>query len=344
MSATTNRLTLAIPGGQVEAEIQGATADSLARLENAVIRICGTCRSEYNARRQLTRFWVDVPSLAFISVEVPPRSDVFDVENRTIAEILQFDVDAYQIRRFKVSGQVMYHAGQIGYLTDGTNSLKYVLKSSATLQPGDLVTMVGYPDADGFSPVLREAIWRMTGHSDLSSAPVSNLAELSLGKGGVSRVRTRGRVLAAYFEITDNMLMLSLLMESKVIIARVYVPTEMQKSFVQAGSIVELTGIYSRVTAANIPASNLNSFELLVQSPGDIKVLERPSWWTFQHTLEVVASAGGWTAGGFRLDLSAARKSCGANPPTEGTDAGNRAHRATASAGAGTFAHSARPA
>lgn len=286
LSVTNDQMTIAIPGGRVEAEVRGAAANSLAWLENGVIRIRGTCRSEYNARRQLTRFWIEVPSPAFISMEVPPGSDAFDVANRTVAEILQFDVDAYQIRQIKVSGQVMYHAGQIGYLTDGTNSLKYILKSSGKLQPGDLVTLVGFPDAGDFSPVLREAIWRRVGHSDLSSAQSGSLAELSRGEGGASRVCVKGRVLAANFDLAESML--SLLVESQVIVARVQVPAEMHKPFIQVGSLVELIGIYAKVAAANDSTGRPNSFELLVQSPDEIKVLERPSWWTFQHTLEVV--------------------------------------------------------
>lgn len=299
LSVTNDQMTIAIPGGRVEAEVRGAAANSLAWLENGVIRIRGTCRSEYNVRRQLTRFWIEVPSPAFISMEVPPGSDAFDVANRTVAEILQFDVDAYQIRQIKVSGQVMYHAGKIGYLTDGTNNLKYILKSSGKLQPGDLVTMVGFPDAGDFSPVLREAIWRRMGHSDLSSAQSSSLAELSRGEGGALRVCVKGRVLAANFDLAESML--SLLVESQVIVARVQVPAERHKPFIQAGSLVELTGIYAKVAAANDSTGRPNSFELLVQSPDEIKVLERPSWWTFQHTLEVVGvlvagllAAGGW--------------------------------------------------
>ena len=33
---------------------------------------------------------------------------------------------------------------------------------------------------------------------------------------------------------------------------------------------------------------DIDSFELLLNSPSDIKVLERPSWWTIRHTLAVV--------------------------------------------------------
>jgi signal transduction histidine kinase len=283
-----NHLVLAIPGGRVEAEIQGNS--KLGSLENSIVRIRGTCRSEYNARRQLTRFWVDVPSASFISVESSVRKDPFEVGERSLAEILQFDVDAYQVRRIKVRGQVAYHAGQVGYLTDGTNGLKYSLKSAAGPQPGDSVEMVGVPMSGGYAPVLGEAVWRAHGHAGLASAPEVKVAELALGERNATRIRVKGRVLAATQDPVEGGL--ALLVESQVVGARVRLAADSPQPFAEVGSVVELTGICAGLRSRDAFAGRTNAFELLVQSPTDLVVRQRPSWWTFKHSAQIMGVLG----------------------------------------------------
>ena len=53
------------------------------------------------------------------------------------------------------------------------------------------------------------------------------------------------------------------------------------------GSLLEVTGVYAFSSDKSVP------FELLLNSPADIRVLELPSWWTAQHALFVVSRHGG---------------------------------------------------
>ena len=50
---------------------------------------------------------------------------------------------------------------------DGTNGFRFKPKSSLKLNPGDEVEVVGFPDMNGTSPLLREALTRRIGHADL---------------------------------------------------------------------------------------------------------------------------------------------------------------------------------
>jgi signal transduction histidine kinase len=286
VSTQTNTLTIAMRGGRVQAEVRTTETNSLAGMVNAVVRVRGTCRSEYNERRHLTRFWIDVPSPWFISVEDPPRTDPFDVGSRSVAEIRQFDVDAYQIRRIKVGGQITCHVGQDGYLSDGTNGLKYSLGSVATLVPGDIVDLVGFPDAGGFSPTMREALWRRVGHAKLPEAPLCSLEELLGGDHDSTRVRARGKVLATSSDLRESVL--TLLMESRVVAGRVQLTAGGPRAVAEVGSTVELTGICVSQGTQEGSGAATNSVELLVQSPADVVILERPSWWTLKHSLQVI--------------------------------------------------------
>src|SRR5213079_590903 len=57
---------------------------------------------------------------------------------------------------------------------------------------------------------------------------------------------------------------------------------------IQPGSLLELTGVYAG-QGNDLPAGReINSFELLLNSVSDVRVLARPSWWTTRHTLTVL--------------------------------------------------------
>jgi signal transduction histidine kinase len=64
------------------------------------------------------------------------------------------------------------------------------------------------------------------------------------------------------------------------------------------GSRLELTGVYAGQGGDPASGRDLDAFELLLNSPADIRILERPSWWSLRHTLTVV--------GGMALVLLAA--------------------------------------
>ena len=53
------------------------------------------------------------------------------------------------------------------------------------------------------------------------------------------------------------------------------------------GSLLELIGIY---LARGGDRAAVDSFELLLDSPSDIRVLARPSWWNFRHTFAVIGA------------------------------------------------------
>jgi len=51
------------------------------------------------------------------------------------------------------------------------------------------------------------------------------------------------------------------------------------------GSQLELTGVYSGQGGNRAVGQDISSFELLLNSPADIKVLARPPWWTLERLL-----------------------------------------------------------
>ncbi|MEJ0091164.1 MAG: ATP-binding protein [Limisphaerales bacterium] len=58
---------------------------------------------------------------------------------------------------------------------------------------------------------------------------------------------------------------------------------------IDPGSTVELTGVYQARLDDNL---NVQSFQLMLRSPDDVRVLSRPSWWTARRVIWSVAALG----------------------------------------------------
>ena len=54
------------------------------------------------------------------------------------------------------------------------------------------------------------------------------------------------------------------------------------------GSRLRLTGVYSSALE-NRDEGSIDPFELLLNSPADILILQQPSWWTIRHAVAVIA-------------------------------------------------------
>ena len=68
------------------------------------------------------------------------------------------------------------------------------------------------------------------------------------------------------------------------------------------GSRLALTGVYAGNGGNRTAGIDVANFELLLDSPGDIQVLARPSFWTLRRLLVLVAPPGGyfvWPSSGF---------------------------------------------
>jgi signal transduction histidine kinase len=55
-----------------------------------------------------------------------------------------------------------------------------------------------------------------------------------------------------------------------------------------AGCRLKLTGVYAAQGGSSVLGSRTTSFELLLDSPAEVKVLARPPWWTLKHVLVVM--------------------------------------------------------
>jgi signal transduction histidine kinase len=288
IAVNTNGLTLLTRDGRIKMELRvtGATSESLAHYEDALVRVRGCLFASWDYVTHEVKAGEIRIYGADISVDEAAPKDLFAIPQKSAAELLLFNPQASVFQRVKVAGQILCeHDGEF-FMTDGKNGLRFILKKPADLAAGDLVEVVGFPELSGASPLLREAVARKTGRAPLP--PPKFLAnDLIRADLDATRVRVDG-VLVGVRE-TPAEKILEIQNGVRTFAARLDATNDFSGS-PPVGSKLELTGVYAAQGGNKAMNQNISSFELLLNSPGDIKVLARPPWWTLKRLLIILGA------------------------------------------------------
>jgi signal transduction histidine kinase len=276
-----NVLSVLLPAGQIEVQVEGPSFSGMKHLEKAVVRIRGVLFAVWNAAREV-RAGSIIMRNASLFVDTPASNDPFDAVLKTPRELLLFDAQASAFRPVKIRGQIVYADPTQAFLQDGGQGLRLLPAGKTTLKPGELVEAVGYPDISGQGLLLRAAVTRKTGEAHLPPPP--ELSELQSGSEGLdsTRVQLTGRLLGWHLE-QDNMV-LELQSKAHLFLARLARSSEIP---LRVGSLLALQGVYVNKTAGKESAA-ADAFELLLNSTDDIQVRSQPSWWTLERLLILI--------------------------------------------------------
>lgn len=282
-----NSLTLRTRHGRIKMELRlnSPRPETLERYEDSLVSIRGTLFASWDYVTHQVKVGEIRIYGATVSVESPAPDDLFALPAQTVAQLQLFNPQADVMRRVKVAGQILHARGAEHYLTDGTNGLRFLAKKSPRLRPGDRVEVVGFPEWSGVSPLLREAVVRTTGHGALPPPRELPPERLIQGSYDALRVRVRG-VLANVRETADEQV-LEIQSGLRSFAARL---SGRRLAVPPLGSTLELTGTYSGLGGDKAMGQDISSFELLVDAPGDIRVLSRPPWWTLRRLLVIVGA------------------------------------------------------
>jgi len=295
LSAKSLNLVLGLYGGEITVRIYDADPAELRSLLNAVVRVRGSVTLADSKKRRVENISVEVNSRYDLTVDVPAPPDVFASPAMPISSFASFDPATNNIRPARIHGQVVHSIGTTIYVMDGTNGMRVTPRWRMDLVPGDRVEVFGIPDTDGNQVSLRQAAILRMGHDPLPQPtvlapdkPVSELADSTL-------VQLEGTVLNNSMG-TNHVFQLQ---AGSTTITAEFNDDSGPLPDVPAQSRVRVTGVY-RVELP--PADSKNtavSYELLLNSPADVVVLTRPSWWNWEHTLLVLAGMSVALAGAF---------------------------------------------
>ena len=285
----TNGVTLLTQGGRIKLELRvtGLKPEALKHYEDALVRVRGCLLASWDYVTHEVKVGEIRLYGADISVDQPAPADLFAIPRKTAAELLLFDPQASVFQRVKVSGQIIQVRDAEYYMTDGRNGLRFITKKPEPLAVGDRVEVVGFPELSGASPVLREAVARKTGEGPLPEP--KNLAADNLIQSDYDATRVRVKGVLVSVRGTQTEQMLEIQNGVRTFVARLDVPNGSVESL-PVGSQLELTGVYSGQGGNRAMGQDISSFELLLNSPADIKVLARPPWWTLQRLLIIVGA------------------------------------------------------
>ena len=280
----TNGVTLLTQGGRIKLELRvtGLTPEALEHYEDALVRVRGCLFASWDYVTHEVKVGEIRISGADISVDQAAPTDLFALPSKTAAELLLFDPQASVFQRVKVSGQILHVRDTEYYMTDGRNGLRFITKKPQQLAAGDRVEVVGFPELSGASPVLREAVARKTGEAALPEArnlPADNMIRSDYD---ATRVRVKGVLVSVRGSQTGQILEIQ--NGVRTFVARLDATNGSVESL-PVGSQLELTGVYSGQGGNRAVGQDISSFELLLNSPADIKVLARPPWWTLERLL-----------------------------------------------------------
>jgi signal transduction histidine kinase len=263
--------------GRIKCDLRvvGLQPQDLVRYEDALIRVRGCLFATWDyVTHQVKMDEIRIYG-AHITVDQPAPADLFSTPAKTVSSLLLFDPQASMFQRVKVSGQIIHVRDSECFMTDGNNGIRFTTKYPTNLDVGDRVDVVGFPEFSFASPVLREAVVRVTGHADLPAAKL-------LGPDDLVRPdldSTLVQVKAVLVNQRNTMAGQTLEMRMGLRSFLAWLPVADEKTrAIPVGSLLALTGTLSSQGGSQ----DVASFGLLLNSPADIVVLARPPWWTLE--------------------------------------------------------------
>jgi signal transduction histidine kinase len=288
LANNTNTLMLLTREGRIKLELRlaGAPAEAPARCEDALVRIRGCLFASWDYVTHEVKAGEIRIYGADLSVDEPAPADLFALPAKSAADLLLFNPQASVFQRVRVTGQILHARGAEFIMTDGHSGLRFITKKPVDLAPGDLVEVVGFPELSGASPVLHEAVARKTGAAPLPSPPL--LADdLVRADHDATRVRVTG-ILAGVRE-TPTETVFEIQNGVRTFLARLDAEPR-PAGWPPTGAKLELTGVYAAQGGNKATGQDISSFELLLDSPADLRVLVRPPWWTLGRLLVILGA------------------------------------------------------
>ena len=288
-SLSQGRITLDIVGGggHLKAYILNGAGLDPAKLIDAKVRLQGVSVGIFNQQGQLIGVQLDAPGLNQLQIPEAPFADPFALPLRALKDVMIFTPQGTAEHRIRVQGTVTLRRARGFFIQDGTHGLYVPGVRQETLVPGEHVDVVGFADIGEYTPVLQEAIVRDAGSHSPLPTPVAVTAQQALvGSFDTLRVRLEATLRDLMNSETDRLFVLEdggVLFEARIDQSR----APQGWPHLPPGSRVRLTGVCSvNVNRDRVPTT----FAVLLDSPADLVVLARPSWWTLRNTLAGLAA------------------------------------------------------
>lgn len=302
-------MALALPGGVAQVVVpkdlrgweDGSNVD-------AKVRIRAVCAAVSNSERQFVGFELLLGRHQDFEVLEPPPVSLEAVPQRMVSDLGGYRAESGMDHRVRVKGVVTHVRPEFQMIVqDESGGILVGFRKGDVVRPGDLVEVVGFPYHTATHPELRNAEYRIQGKVTEPSPRTLNFQQVQTARWdpGYSHrlVRIRGYLLGQHPNPVqgEHLLTLTDTDRSRLFSVRYQEGSPEAKKLEEyaPGSLMEITGV-----AHFIPSGQSEvGLEIWMRGAGDLLVLERPPWWMYRYTVQlvlvlVVVSMGGvaWAA------------------------------------------------
>ena len=278
-------ITLLTRDGPIKVQLDAMAPALPVEYRNALVHLRGCLFATWDTEAQRVQVGNIRLMQQWVNLVQPAPVDPFTVPAKKVGDLLRFDPQAGALQRVKVSGQIVY-AGKAGcFLMDGENGLRFIYAGDPTAHVCDLVEVVGFPDLTGPAPLLREAVVRRLQPAELPKPRKLASDDLVRDEYDSKLVQLDGVLLGVSKKADEAVLEMESGWHRFTAVVN---DLSGFNASLSPGSRLQLTGVYAGQGGNRVLGRPIDSFQLLLNSGFDIRVLSRPPWWTLKHLLTVV--------------------------------------------------------
>jgi signal transduction histidine kinase len=281
-------ITVMGPGESVSVWLGQTRSNELSRYIDAKLRLWGVLSLSTFPSPMLL-----VPSRSFVEVDEPAAPDAFSSPVRSVADLKLETADPSLLHRVKVIGEVTLQDAEWFFVQDGTGGIRVQTTAGSPVKIGQPVEVVGFPITRGLTRILSDAAVR-------TSASFSGVKPSRLDLTEGLPVRQNGSLIQAEATLLKattigNSQIVELQREGRVFTSTL-LAEHGRLAKVAPGSQIEITGVCDTESTA-LPLGTtakekaaLASLNIWLRSPGDLKVLSGPPWWTWKRTALLIST------------------------------------------------------
>jgi signal transduction histidine kinase len=290
-------LWLRVNGGQLVVWVNETDWKEEDQMLGSLVRVSGVC-APLLIRQQRVGVRLLVPSADWVeTIQASPENPFKLPTVKIDSLLLRNPRGAFSRTPFrKIAGIVTYKESQMLFVQTNSEAVRVFPREETEVVPGDVVEVVGLPAPDGLMPKLDQAVIKKTGHLPLPVSNPINVQQWSTDDTQTNQDGTRSVVEATLLGLSANesVQILELQQDATDAPFRAYLPRGPQGLFsLPASSRVRLEGVVKdKADAVPDFGQVVSSFEMYLNSPADILVLARPSWWTSRHACWLLSGLG----------------------------------------------------
>ena len=258
-------------------------------LVGASVRLRGTAAASFNAPlRHILTVAMFIPQAADFIIDQLPGTGAFLETITPLDGIAQYRRNRTPATRIRVKGAVAYQRpGEDLFLQDATGGLQVKCGETNRFVPGEVVEAIGFPDVEGFLPVLQNATLIRTKEPRQRVSPKTvSCRELSEGRHHSELITLQGKLLDSSFRRVgqgasrpNGLGTILTLQNSDFSFTAEAPPAEgaTEPASIPLGSTLEVSGICGLQVGKK---GTMQALNLLIPSASDIRILQKASWWT----------------------------------------------------------------